>query len=93
MIFLKVQVWIDNNTLDPLHWGWKLNENLLVPIETELPPAPPELLKVIKCSCTGQCESNRCTCRKNQLPCTVACKNCKGLNCANSTEIDNFDDD
>ncbi len=82
----KVQVWIGNNILEPLQWGWKLSDDLLLPITTEL-------LKVIKCSCAGSCESNRCTCRKNQIPCSIAFKNCKGLNCANSPEIDKNDDD
>ncbi len=48
LTFLKVQVWIGNNILEPLHyWGWKLSDDLLLPITTELPPAPAELLKVI----------------------------------------------
>jgi hypothetical protein len=72
---------------------WKLSDDLLLPITKELPPAPAELLKVFKRSCAESCESNRCTCRKNQMPCSIACKNCKGLNCANSPELDDNDDD
>ena len=67
--------------------------DLLLPITTELPPAPAELLKVIKCSCAGSYESNRCTCSKNQIPCSIACKNFKGLNCSNSPSLDDNDDD
>ena len=38
---------------------------------------------MIKCGCIGTCDSNKCSCRKNDMKCTVACKNCKGISCAN----------
>ncbi len=69
---------------------------MLYPILTELPPAPSDLLKVIKCSCTGTCDNLRCSCRKNGIQCSIACKNCKGLTCKNaqqSHECDSEDDE
>lgn len=38
---------------------------------------------MIKCGCIGTCDSNKCSCRKNDMKCTVAFKNCKGISCAN----------
>ena len=67
----------------------------LIPVQTDLPPAPQELLQVIRCSCKTDCSSLRCTCKKHDIECSVACSNCKGSGCANSfqTECDDDDDD
>ena len=35
------------------------------------------------CGCSGNCDTRRCSCRKNGMECTVACKNCKGVSCQN----------
>lgn len=61
-----------------------------MPVKSSLPPAPERLLKVIRCGCKTNCDTKRCTCRRNGLQCTVACSDCKGISCSNSkTEIDN----
>ena len=46
----------------------------------------------IKCTCKGSCDSNRCTCRKNNLPCSKAFKNCNDDSCLNSTAAPVDDD-
>ena len=49
----QVIVWIKllNNDLDPKQWGWKLEGKVLMPIMTDLDPAPESLLKFIRCKC------------------------------------------
>ena len=44
-------------------------------------PAPQELLKMIRCNCTTDCSSARCSCQKHGLPCTQACGQCRGSGC------------
>ena len=39
----------------PVAWGWKISESGLTPIQTDLLPAPEDLLKVIRCGCTADC--------------------------------------
>ena len=65
--------------MQPNVWGWKMSESGLTPIQTDLLPAPEDLLKVITCGCTTDCGSLQCSCRKNGLKCTLACGNCKVL--------------
>ena len=37
--------------IDPKKWGWKLEKTKLVPIQTDLPPGPQDILNVIHCKC------------------------------------------
>lgn len=64
-------------------WGWMLNDGFLYPVTTDIQAAPKKLLEMIKCGCSGNCDTRRCSCRKNGMECTVACKNCKGVSCQN----------
>jgi hypothetical protein len=60
-VYWQVQDWMGNQ-LDPTTCGWKLEGNMLLPVTTLLPAAPSKLLKIIRCTCTGNCDSNsRCT--------------------------------
>ena len=74
-------------SLDPMEWGWRQSENMLVPIKTDLDVAPALLKTIIHCMCKvgpkGQCETNRCTCRKHGLPCLPSCRGCRGESCSN----------
>ena len=38
------------------------------------------------------CDSEKCSCHKNDMKCTVDCKNCKGIGCAN-VENEHYLDD
>ena len=81
-MFYQICQWMGcSNEMLPVAWGWKISESGLTPIQTDLLPAPEDLLKVIRCGCTTDSESLRCSCRKSGLKCTVACSNCKGLAC------------
>ena len=84
-VYYQVQQW--KGTVDdllPQDWGWKECDGMFFPVQTDLPPAPQELLQVIRCSCKTDCSSLRCTCKKHNIECSVACSNCKGSGCANS---------
>ncbi|XP_076444211.1 uncharacterized protein LOC143282453 [Babylonia areolata] len=88
-----LQEWINPAAdLAPEFWGWHLSSGQLEPRQTDLPPAPEDLLKVIRCNCKTDCSSKRCTCRKHGLGCSVACGRCKGLGCSNSPTLEEMDD-
>lgn len=91
--YLQVQQWLEND-LPPIEYGWKLAHGDLVPVATELPPAPEKLLKMISCTCKKGCKAHlQCNCRRAQLPCSAMCKNCLGLDCTNTQQIDLSDED
>ncbi|KAH3706159.1 hypothetical protein DPMN_065539 [Dreissena polymorpha] len=64
-----------------------------------MPPAPSELVAIIrwkcKTNCDTNCDSKRCSCKKHGLECSIACKKCKGSSCSNSlqNELDVSDTD
>ena len=82
-VYNQVQQWI-GTAKDAEEWGWELKDGILKPVMTDQSPAPPEILSMVKCGCKGDCTSTRCTCRKYELECSVACTECKGSACANS---------
>lgn len=87
-VFLQICQWKNPHcTLKEESWGWKVTESGFVPILTDLPPAPAELLKIIRCDCTTDCSSGRCTCRKNGMKCTLACGHCQGSACTNASAM------
>ena len=47
-------------------------------------PAPAELLKIIRCNCTTDCATARCTCKKHGMKCSMACGHCRGSSCSNA---------
>ena len=55
------------------------------------PPAPENLLKIIKCNCQSDCVTRACSCRKHQLKCSIVCGNCKGTACLNAMEVESED--
>ena len=87
-----MQAWI-GTTITYLDWGWMLKDNMIFPTLTDLEPAPQQLLQIVKCGCKGDCDSQRCSCKKNGIQCTFACKNCKGTSCHNSASTVHFVED
>ena len=84
----QVQAWMGND-LSALNWGWYLRkDNNLMPIIMSLPPAPQELLVVIRCGCKTDCK-NCCTCYKFKLNCTYMCSNCRSVSCLNGQNVVN----
>ena len=86
-VFYQVQEWaclVTSLELMPEEWGFQLQRGQLLPVHTDISPAPEELLNVIRCGCTTDCSSHRCSCRKVGLSCTTACGQCHGTSCLNS---------
>ena len=85
-VYHQLQAWLGRE-LPPDQWGWEMTSIGYRPITMTCPAAPEKLLKIIKCSCQGYCDSAKCSCRKNGLKCSPACKNCKGVLCKNSEVV------
>ena len=85
-VFYQVCMWKSRDiNLLPEDWGWCKRNAIMFPIQTDLPPAPDDLLKVIRCCCQTECNSQRCNCRKHNLKCTQACGKCRGSDCSNGS--------
>ena len=84
---------LKSDALNPCEWGWKVVTDELMPITTDLPPAPDDLLTVIRCKCKTACISSLCSCRKNNLHCVTACANCHGDSCMNVSKVSPADAD
>eukprot|EP00794_Sanderia_malayensis_P017154 gene17154-18876_t len=92
-VFMQVKQWQGpDNNLSIEDCGWKFQGNLVVPVTTDLPAAPDTLLNMIRCNCSTDCSTARCTSRKHGLDCSMACGQCRGTGCTNSS-IDPSDDD
>jgi len=90
--FHQVQLWLGND-LPPQMYGWKIENNCLVPVHSELAAAPDDILKMIFCRCTKDCVSAKCGCKKASLKCSQACQNCQG-NCLNGVpQVDSEDEE
>jgi hypothetical protein len=89
-VYLQVQQWMENNQIKPDDWGWILQNGQYFPILTDKEVAPADLLVMIRCNCKVDCTTRRCTCRKNNLECSSACGQCRGV-CSNVTSV--MDDD
>ena len=78
--------------LDPELCGFRIDEDgSLVPIITDLPTAPPELTRDIKCGCKSERPCTACTCVKFRMPCNYHCA-CGGL-CSNGSTVNEMDND
>ena len=96
-VYYQVMEWKDACiNMRPEDYGWNIVDGRYLPIQTDQPAAPSELLDVIYCSCKKDCTTRRCTCRKYSLPCTNVCRECRGGSCTNSQlpDLSNaYDDD
>ena len=92
-VYFQILEWKGHSgEMNPPEWGWKKSDEKFMPLHTDLPPAPSEILKIIRCNCQTDCSSMRCTCKKHNVKCSVACGNCRGSGCTNSQVLENDDD-
>ena len=61
--------------------GWQMKEGQLEIYWTNQAPAPDAVMELVCCGCKGLCQTRRCSCVGNGLPCTEACT-CQD-NCVN----------
>ena len=93
-VYFQILEWKGSgDKIRPLDWGWKKSDGKLMPVLTDLPPAPDELLKMIRCNCHTDCSSMGCTCKKHNVKCSPACGNCRGSGCTNSNNPTHEDED
>ena len=73
----------DDFELSALDWGWKKDNDILVPIMTDISIAPESLTKIIRCKCKvttkNPCGTMICSCRKHGIPCLSSCGECRGV--------------
>ena len=79
-VYHQVQSWL-GQTKDPLQYGWKNVDDVLYPVTMDKPAAPDSILSPIKCSCKTNCQSARCSCRKNGVLCSYFCACDQCTNC------------
>jgi hypothetical protein len=78
-VHLQARVWgqasiVQQESLDPLENGYhKDADGLLKPTTTDIPPAPKSIIEMVRCHCTGDCSSQRCSCNSKDLQCTDLC--------------------
>lgn len=83
-VYHQIQMWKDERPdLLAEQWGWEVSNGKMMPILTDLPPAPQALLEFIRCKCRAGCHTMRCICRKNGMDCSMACTECRGV-CSNT---------
>lgn len=82
----QVQTWL-GNYLDPLKYGWKLENSCFLPTTSTDEMIPPEVANIVSCRCQSGC-GNQCGCRKHGLQCSKLCGFCNGDNCTNSPTIE-----
>ena len=73
--------------------GWQLKEGQLEIYWTNQAPAPHSVMELVCCGCKGLCQTRRCSCVRNGLPCTEACTcqvNC--INCVSKEDSESDDD-
>ena len=96
-VYFQIMVWMGMaNEMNPTEWGWKQENDQLIPIMTENNAEPEELLKIIHCNCSRGCKSSRCGCRRYGLPCTATCGPSQTENCDNpnnNQEVESEEDD
>lgn len=83
-VYHQVQQWLGVEK-NPEEWGWKKLKTGLAPVTSLLPPAPDDLLKLVSCKCTINCQRS-CGCRKAGLNCSTLCLNCEN-SCDNTAVI------
>lgn len=83
-VYYQLMVWTEmESDMNPVDWGWKLEDNRFVPVMTNKAAAPESLLQMVHCNCTTACRTQRCSCRRYGLPCMPACGSCQVENCEN----------
>ncbi|KAJ7373337.1 hypothetical protein OS493_012929 [Desmophyllum pertusum] len=67
--------------------GWKTKDGQLIPVMTDLPAAPDNLLRIVRCNCSSGCNTLRCSCRKHTWNVLLHVAQCKGSSCTNSSVL------
>ena len=85
-VYLQIQEWM-GQSLTPTEWGWQDHDQTIVPVATDQPAAPRQLMNIVTCGCKTGC-GNACGCRKAGMVCSEMCYHCMGVSCDNAPEMD-----
>ena len=92
-VYYQIMEWKGTDTnMNPEQWGWRIVDGKCVPIQTDKPAAPPELLDVMSFGFKKMCSTKRCSCRQHGLQCSDVSTECRGVSCINSELPDLTDD-
>lgn len=59
-VYYQIMVWTEmGSDMNPVDWGWKLEDNQFVPVMTNKAAAPERLLQMIHCNCTAACQTSK----------------------------------
>ncbi len=59
---------------EPVYFGYyKDTGGQMLPITTNVLPAPQPIIEMVKCQCKTNCSTQRCSCRKSNLQCAELC--------------------
>ena len=83
---LQVRQWQGEDTEMSLEiWGWKIRSSQVLPVWLIcLLTHNQSRIQLIRCNCSADCSTLRCSCRNNNMQCSSACGQCKGSSCTNS---------
>lgn len=90
-VFHQVQLW-RGIQLPPADWGWKVDDDHLMPIASLRAAAPEKLLHLIACNCKSGCERS-CECKRGGLECNTMCGYCTGHGCSNRVVVEDDAED
>ena len=102
---LQSRVWfqatiMQQQPFEPLNFGYYKNtDGQILPVTTKVLPAPQAIIELVRCKCKTDCSTLRCSCRKNNLPCTelcscdTECTNDEDSNIGNDTDSDDDDNE
>ena len=72
---IQKMAYIPNLTIPaPNQYGWKREQNSMIPIFASRNAIPQECLELVSCQCQKGCQTMCCKCRKTKLQGTGACK-------------------
>ena len=91
-VYHRIQEWLGVE-MSSVDWGWKVSAGNLLPIMTDLQPAPQNLLEVVRCGCMSACDTMRCPYRKHGMTCSTAYSECRGVYANTPNDIDSESDE
>ena len=91
-VYHQLQEWLSVE-MSSVDWDWKVSAGNLLPIMTDLQPAPQIFLDVVRYRCMSACDTMRFPCMMHGITCSTACSECRGV-CANThNDIDSESDE
>ncbi len=80
---------------NPEGHGWRVQSSECTIVWSSQLPAPNALMELTQCGCTKGCRTFRCTCMRNGLLCSAACKckECLNIGKEDANDRDEFEGD